>query len=236
MNKLSFWGLLLLAALPLTGWGQQATSGKIDYNMTFQGRSGGRQSDNPPREFTMKNELAFNATSGKWGAIKSGNNGGGRFGTTYLNFSQKAFLRAFKRRGNDTTFLISTPFKEAENFQLTGKTKTLLGYNCQEATATLRNSKITFWFTKDLPLTFAPMNGLLPPGGGVVLEVQNRRMHAVATAVDLGPVDAGQLSLPEPNRPISQDEMRHRYQQRRRAGGGDRQPPVRRNHNRQRSL
>lgn len=216
MNSKTLLGaFLLLAALPFSVAGQQLTSGKIAYDITYQRRPGGNagQSDNFPKEITRNNVLLFNKTSGKWGPAADNNQK--RMRATYLDFQQDVYLRTFEKRGNDTTFFIATPFKEAEAFQLTGKTKQILGYNCQEATTTLRNQPVTLWFTKEIPISFSPLNGLIPPGGGTVLELQSSRIHAVATAVDPAELATQQLAVPQPSQKVSRQEIRHRHPRRR---------------------
>ncbi len=223
MNSKTLLGLLLLVAvLPFSVTGQQLTSGKIAYDITYQRRPGGDRgpSDNSPKEITRKNTLLFNKTNGKWGPEESHDKR--RTGTTYLDFQHSQYLRTFKKRGNDTTFCIASPFRTAEAFQLTGKTKKLLGYNCQEATSTLRNQAVTLWFTKDLPISFSPLNGLIPPGGGTVLEVQTSRMHAIATQVDPDHVTEQQLLIPQPAQKVSREALRQRYQPRARHRKNDR--------------
>lgn len=219
--------LLLIAALPFAGFGQQTTSGQIDYSITMQWPSR-RQSDNDvsaPKEFTGKNTLLFNQQKGKWSSARQENRRGRNSGTTYLNFEKKEFLRTFKRRNNDTTFLIPSPFRTAEDFQLTGNKKKILGYECQEATATLRNQKVTLWFTKEIPLTFSPVNGLIPPSGGVVLAVQSKRMSASATSLKTNKIDETQLVVPQPSKQLSREDMQHMFQGRR----GNRPPRPRSN-------
>lgn len=227
MKSKSLFGILLgITMIPFVSFGQQA-SGTIDYSVTMQGRSfhrpGSDQQDSPPRSFTMKRQLTFNTTAGKFAAPESDRNSrrGRGFGAEFINFQNKEFIRAFKRRDNDTTFYIAQPFKEAESFTLTGKTKELLGYNCQEATAQLRNGKATLWFTKDLPFTFSPVNGLVPPNGGVVLDLKNNRMHYQATQVQLKAVDAASVAIPEPSHQLSREEL-EKTRQRMRGGRGQR--------------
>lgn len=210
--------LLLIAALPFTGFGQQTTSGQIDYSITMQWPARRQSDDNAsgPREFTRKNTLLFNGQAGKWSSARPENRRGRNSGTTYLDFGKKEFLRTFKRRNNDTTFLIPSPFRTAEDFQLTGNKKKILGYECQEATATLRDQKITLWFTQEIPLTFSPVNGLIPPSGGVVLAVKSKRMSAGATALKTDKIDEKQLLVPQPSKQLSREDMQHLFQNRRR--------------------
>ncbi len=218
-NKILSSLLLCAVLVPFAGHGQQTSSGVIDYTITMEGRSfnraGNDQQNNTPRTFNMERQLTFNPSAGKFAASETKNKnsrrGRGSLGAEFINFKNKEYLRAFKKRGNDTTFYIAQPFKEAEGFQLTGKTKKILGYNSQEATATLRNGKVTLWFTKDLPFTFSPMNGLIPPDGGVVLDIQNNRMHYQATKLEAKQVEASVVTIPTPSSQVSREEVRNAF-------------------------
>ncbi len=227
MKNTSLFGMLIcLITLPFAGFGQGITSGVIDYTITMERRSfhrpGADTQESGPQQFTMKRQLVFNNQAGKFAAPASkhrNNRRSGNFGAEFIDFNKKAYIRTFKRRNNDTTFYIARPFKEAEGFQLTGKTKKLLGYNSQEATATLRNGKVTLWFTKDLPFSFSPVNGLIPPNGGVVLDIQNNRMHYQATAVDAKQVEASTVTIPGPSSQVSSDALRKSFHGRNRGRG-----------------
>ncbi len=107
----------------------------------------------------------------------------------YVDFSAKKLLHYMRMTsGEDTTtwYLHEEPFEFAVDWKVDKKTKKILGYECQKATATWRDSKYTVWFTTDVPgVTFSPINGLVPPQGGLVLSLETDDQSFVAKKVDL---------------------------------------------------
>lgn len=142
------------------------------------------------------------------GFRRGGGFGGGFGGAEYVDLAHQQFLRAFKGRDGDTTFYTRQPFHTAEQFTPSDKTKKIAGYTCHKATAQMRGESYTIWYTKDIPLTFSPVNGLVPPDGGFVLALEGGRMSYKATKVSLRAVDEASVSLPAPSREMSEDEMR----------------------------
>ncbi len=70
------------------------------------------------------------------------------------------------------------------DWQLTGVTKSILGYNCQEATTHFRGRIYSAYFTTALPYADGPWKfGALP---GLILEVQSTdaAFHYVATSIE----------------------------------------------------
>lgn len=79
------------------------------------------------------------------------------------------------------------------------KTKTILGYECTKATCTLDEQEYTLWVTTQLPGTFCPINGLMPPVG-VVLGIESderayelKSIEEITTQPEGLPKDALQL-------------------------------------------
>lgn len=126
----------------------------------------------------------------------------------YVDFAGKKYIRAFKRPDNDTTFYMAQDFQNAENFQASDKTKKIAGYNCHQATATWHNTSYTIWYTTDIPVTYSPVNGLVPPSGGFVLDIQSDRMEYKATSVKLQDVADADVQVPSPSQELSQDQVR----------------------------
>lgn len=215
-----------LAALPFAGFAQQHNSGVVDYQVTMQRRGptgGGQDNDDAgPSVFTMNRTFSFNTDGGKLasagvsGQRQGGRRGGGNFagrarrggGEEYVDFKDKKYLRAFKRADNDTTFYMAEDFRPAEQFQTSSKTKKIAGYTCQMATAQMRNTTYTIWYTKDIAANYSPVNGLVPPDGGFVLAIQSDRMEYKATDVAFKPVSETDVEIPAPSHELSQDEVR----------------------------
>lgn len=223
----------LLAALPFAGFAQQKSSGVVTYQVTMQrggpaadnNASAGSDNsdDNGGNVFTMTRSFTFNSTGGKMSSPSfAGRPGRDRSGDAarqgrrprrgsmneYVDFAGKKYLRAFKREGSDTTFYMPQDFRTAENFQPSDKTKKIAGYTCHKATAQLRNTDYTIWYTTDIPVTYSPVNGLVPPNGGFVLALQSDRMGYKATDVDLKDVADSSVQIPSPSHELTTDEMR----------------------------
>lgn len=152
---------------------------------------------------------------------------GGRGGNSeYVNFADKKYIRAFKRADNDTTFYIAEDYVQPENFQKTDKTKKIAGYTAHKATAQWRNTTYTIWYTTDIAANYSPINGLTPPDGGFVLDLQSDRMEYKATQVDPKAVADSEVKVPEPSEQLSAEQvkamrqqMRDRMRNRNRQGG-----------------
>lgn len=216
-----------LGALPFTGFAQQNNSGVINYQVTMQRRGGGQGGGDQDNDnggssvFTMNRTFTFNAEGGKlaspdFSGQSSSKRRGGNFSgrsrrggsSEYVDFTDKKYLRAFKRGDNDTTFYISENVRQAENFQSSGKTKKIAGYTCQMATAQLHNTTYTIWYTKDVPVNYSPVNGLVPPDGGLVLDVQSDRMEYKATDVQLKSIADADVQIPSPSHELSESEAK----------------------------
>lgn len=78
---------------------------------------------------------------------------------------------------------------------LTGKSKTILGYRCQEASTTFRGRNLSAFFTTELPFKAAPwkFHGL----PGTILEISSVDNHIVIEATELE-VAAKELDLENP--------------------------------------
>jgi len=131
----------------------------------------------------------------------------------YVDFTDKKYIRAFKRPDNDTTFYIAEDYRAPENFQKTDKTKKIAGYDCHKATAQWRNTTYTIWYTTDIPVNYSPVNGLTPPDGGFVLDLQSDRMEYKATKVQLQDVADSDVKVPQPSEQLSQEQVRDMRQQ-----------------------
>lgn len=221
----------LLAALPFAGFGQQKSSGVVTYQVTIQRRgadnnAGAADNDgggDAGNVFTMTRNFTFNSTGGKMSSPsfagaprRGGQDNAGRQGrgfrrgsmTEYVSFADKKYLRAFTREGNDTTFYMPQDFRTAENFQTSDKTKKIAGYTCHKATAQMRGGNYTIWYTTEIPETYSPVNGLVPPDGGFVLGLQSDRMEYKATGVQLQDVADTSVQVPSPSHELSSEEMR----------------------------
>jgi GLPGLI family protein len=234
----------LASALPVmltfTASAQQKTSGIVDYEITMQrntsrqGSNGNNNNENDndegPELITLNRTFTFNAKEGKLsspqfeGQANRPQNANRRYrgreaNSEYIDFVNKKYIRAFKSQNNDTTFYIARDFRPAESFNLSNKTKKIAGYTCNKATARFRNNEYTIWFTKDIPLTFSPVNGLIPPDGGFVLALKSDRMEYKATNVQMKDVADNKVAIQDPSHQLTEAEihdMRRKMMERRR--------------------
>lgn len=252
MKKIiSFSVIIALGILPFTGHAQQKSSGIVDYQVTMQRNSSRMSSPNVTDDnnddsdgsnvFTMNRNFSFNGKGGKLSSpdfagrrqssrrqSAQGDRGGRSFrgrssNSEYVDFTNKKYIRAFKRGDNDTTFYIAQNFQSAENFQTSSRTKKIAGYTCHQATAQWHKNNYTIWYTKDIPITYSPLNGLIPPDGGFVLGLQSDRMEYKAAKVQLQNVADTTIQIQGPSHELTENEiqgMRKQMMDRRRGGRG----------------
>lgn len=93
---------------------------------------------------------------------------------------------------------------DAKMLQFTDETKTILGYKCKKAlyksgTTQLdgipNNDDMVIWYTEELPQSVGPVPCNLL--NGAILEINLHRIHYVATAVNLKPIDKSLIALPQ---------------------------------------
>lgn len=72
------------------------------------------------------------------------------------------------------------------------KTRKIAGYKCQKATANLKNTPYTIWYTTELPFTYSPVASLTPDKG-VVLQIESDQEAYKATKIEAKPIDEATL-------------------------------------------
>lgn len=87
---------------------------------------------------------------------------------------------------NDVPIVRDSTWKEDD------KTRKIAGYKCQKATANLKNTPYTIWYTTELPLTYSPVPSLTPDKG-VVLQIESDQEAYKATKIDPKPIDEATL-------------------------------------------
>ena len=98
--------------------------------------------------------------------------------------------------------LVSRP----ADWEVSGKTKKILGYTCQKATCTVKEQPCTVWFTTELPFTFSPVPNFMPDKG-VVLLIESDDLLYRATKVSAGTVDEASLKPNPAAKPVTKEEM-----------------------------
>ncbi|WP_412467086.1 GLPGLI family protein [Pedobacter sp. KLB.chiD] len=85
----------------------------------------------------------------------------------FINGNKLAVVKNF----NGADYLVQE-ITDKINWKILAETKTILGYNCQEATGTWKGRTYTAWFTTDIPVGFGPwkLRGL----PGLILEATDK--------------------------------------------------------------
>ncbi|MEN0004353.1 MAG: GLPGLI family protein [Bacteroidota bacterium] len=114
--------------------------------------------------------------------------------------NQRSFLgRKFLVKGAGTTY----------DWKLTGASKMVAGYACQQALTEVKGSKIEAWFTPTIPVTTGPSGYMNLPG--MILEVtsegENGIRKYIAQKVDFKQLESGLLKAPKKGKKVSQEEF-----------------------------
>ena len=99
------------------------------------------------------------------------------------------------------------PATRPADWKVTGKTKSILGYNCQRATCTIKDQPCTVWFTTDLPYTYSPAPNFTPDKG-VVLVIESDDLLYRATKISAGAVNEASLKPHADAKLVTEAEMR----------------------------
>ncbi|UYQ92792.1 GLPGLI family protein [Chitinophaga horti] len=133
---------------------------------------------------------------------------------TYIDLSKKQFLQVVETTGEKKeAWFAAEPFKAAEDFKEADKTKKIAGFNCKKATAKLKDETFTIWYTTEIPLTFSPINGLVPPAGGFVLSAESSSRSFVAKKVEMKPVQPGEVMPPATADKVETTELANKRRQ-----------------------
>ncbi|XWW46781.1 GLPGLI family protein [Fibrella sp. USSR17] len=98
------------------------------------------------------------------------------------------------------------PVSRPADWEVTSKTKKILGYTCQRATCTVKDQPCTIWFTTELPFTFSPAPNFTPDKG-VVLLIESDDLLYRATKVSAGTVDEASLKPSASAKPATKEEL-----------------------------
>lgn len=105
------------------------------------------------------------------------------------------------------TYRADVNAKRPADWQVSNKTKKILGYTCQKATCTIKEQPCTVWFTTELPYTFSPAPQFTPDKG-VVLWIESDDLAYRATKLNAGSVDVAKLTPDLNAKVVSDDELR----------------------------
>lgn len=165
-------------------------SKEVSYALNFNSKSSTYQ----------KNESLYNESKQKLNLVATGAGGTGIF---YYNTEDNALLKQLTIGGD--IFLIT---QNAKKWKLLNTSKKIGKYNCYKATLLNNNNKetkVTAWYTLDIPLAYGPKdyNGL----PGIILELYEGKFFFKASKIELSnknkiiekPVDGLNLTQEEFN-------------------------------------
>jgi hypothetical protein len=99
-----------------------------------------------------------------------------------------------------------TPIVRDSTWKEESKTKKIEGYKCQKATANLKNTPYTIWYTTELPFTYSPVASLTPDKG-VVLQIESDQEAYKATKLEGKPIDEATLRPNPKAKLVSKKQM-----------------------------
>jgi GLPGLI family protein len=100
--------------------------------------------------------------------------------TYYRDIANNIYVKKFKKLGR---IYIAPLINEKNDWEISNKSKNILGFKCRFATLQLpNNNEVIAWFTPQIPLAFSPIkiNGL----PGAILEVTTPLKHIYAKDIE----------------------------------------------------
>lgn len=104
-------------------------------------------------------------------------------------------------------FLIKDKSKEMK-WKLTGESKEVLGYMCQQAVSGDSADRVIAWFTSEIPVSGGPSSyGQLP---GMILEVEANegKLTITASSITLEEVDKKEITEPKKGKVVTREEFK----------------------------
>jgi GLPGLI family protein len=129
---------------------------------------------------------------------------------TYIDLENRKYLTVTEEMKDSVvvnTWYSEEDYKPAPEMKTSRRTKTIAGYSCKRATVTQGDEQFVLWYTTDIPVTFSPVNGVLPEKG-VVLSIESSKRSYVAKKVELKPVPEADVSLPATARKLTAEELK----------------------------
>ncbi|NLR57718.1 hypothetical protein HGH93_06385 [Chitinophaga polysaccharea] len=220
MKKMVF--LLAMASLSsAVGMAQDKSQGKIDYEVTLNVRASMKPDqqqykDLVPEKVVNKEVLYFNGskarlsrkdpdeiTSDEGAKVKIVTNDGQI--AVYSNGATGQSWSLREENGKKTLVSMGKghkpmgkQVKQVDTAKVeTGKrTREILGFTCREMVIKSKEmGEMTLWVTDALPLYAGPMG--MVTDKGLVLGVENKKLSAIATAINYSPVSVSEVTIPE---------------------------------------
>lgn len=125
----------------------------------------------------------------------------------YVDIANRKYIQVMQTTGDDPkTYYTEEDYRPAADAKLSGKTRKIAGYTCTRATVKIKDETFAVWYTTDIPISFSPVNGLLPDKG-VVLSAESSKRSFVAKKVELKAVAANEVTLPQQAEKVTSAEM-----------------------------
>ncbi len=132
--------------------------------------------------------------------------------TTYIDLANRKYLSVMEERKDsvlENTWYSEEEYKATPDFKTSGKTKKIAGYSCKRATVNQGDEQFVLWYTTEIPVTFSPVNGVLPELG-VVLSIESSKRSYVAKKVELKPIPESEVSLPATAQKLTAEELKEK--------------------------
>ena len=135
--------------------------------------------------------------------------------TLYIDLANRKFLNVTQEKTDSAvkaTWYTEEDYKQGAQFKTSGKTKTIAGYNCKRATVKVGEENFVVWYTEDIPVSFSPVNGVMPEKG-VVLAIESTKRSYVAKKVTLKPIPEAEVGLPADAQKVTAEELKENRRQ-----------------------
>lgn len=136
----------------------------------------------------------------------------------YTDFAAKKQIE--QREFMTRMFLIEKELGVSD-WKLTGNSKEILGYSCQEAVREPNDStKIVAWFTPTIPIPSGPGEYLNLPGLVLAVDLDNGRRTLTAKSIEPLEVDAKMIARPKEGKKITDAEFKKIVEEKMKEMGG----------------
>ncbi|RPD38429.1 GLPGLI family protein [Chitinophaga barathri] len=132
--------------------------------------------------------------------------------TTYIDLENRKYLDVSEERKDsvvENIWYSEENYKETPDFKTSGKTKKIAGYSCKRATVNQGDEQFVLWYTTEIPVSFSPVNGVLPEKG-VVLSIESSKRSYIAKKIELKPIAETEVSLPATAQKLTAAELKEK--------------------------
>lgn len=96
----------------------------------------------------------------------------------------------------------------SNDWKLTGNTRTILGYICQEASREEKDKKISAWFSPNIPVSAGPAGYAGLPGLVLKIDINDGKRTITAVTIDPDFSDASLIVKPKDGKKVTADEYK----------------------------